>query len=36
MIEIKKHIAEKRVYEYHPYDALLDTFEDDLTLDDMD
>ncbi|CAN5800713.1 carboxypeptidase M32 [soil metagenome] len=36
MIEIKKQIAEKRGYEKHPYDALLDTFEEDLTVDDMD
>ena len=36
MIEIKKQIAEKRGYEKHPYDALLDTFEEDLTIDDMD
>jgi carboxypeptidase Taq len=36
MIEIKKQIAEKRGYERHPYDALLDTFEEDLTVDDMD
>ncbi len=36
MIEIKKQIAEKRGYEKHPYDALLDTFEENLTVDDMD
>jgi carboxypeptidase Taq len=36
MIEIKKQIAEKRGYEKHPYDALLDMFEEDLTVDDMD
>ena len=30
MIEIKKQIAEKIGYEKHPYDALLDTFEEDL------
>ena len=36
MIEIKKQIAEKRGYEKHPYDALLDTFEEDLTVDDLD
>lgn len=36
MIEIKKKIAEKIGYEKHPYDALLDTFEEELTVDDMD
>lgn len=36
MIEIKKQIAEKRGYEKHPYNALLDTFEENLTMDDMD
>jgi carboxypeptidase Taq len=36
MIEIKKQIAEKRGYEKHPYDALMDTFEENLTVDDMD
>jgi carboxypeptidase Taq len=36
MIEIKKQIAEKIGYEKHPYDALLDTFEEDLTVDDLD
>jgi carboxypeptidase Taq len=36
MIEIKKQIAEKIGYERHPYDALLDTFEEDLTVDDVD
>ena len=36
MIEIKKQIAEKIGYEKHPYDALLDTFEEVLTVDDMD
>ena len=36
MIEIKKQIAEKIGYEKHPYDALLDTFEEELTVDDMD
>jgi carboxypeptidase Taq len=36
MIEIKKQIAEKRGYEKHPYDALLDTFEEDLTVEDLD
>ena len=36
MIEIKKQIAEKIGYEKHPYDALLDSFEEDLTVDDLD
>ncbi len=36
MIEIKKQIAEKRGYEKHPYDALLDTFEEQLTVNDLD
>jgi carboxypeptidase Taq len=36
MIEIKKQIAEKRGYEKHPYDAHLDSFEEDLTVDDLD
>jgi carboxypeptidase Taq len=36
MIEIKKQIAEKIGYEKHPYDALLDTFEEELTADDLD
>jgi len=36
MIEIKKQIADKIGYEKHPYNALLDTFEEDLTVDDMD
>ena len=36
MIEIKKQIAEKIGYEKHPYDALLDTFEEELTVDDLD
>src|ERR687883_629490 len=36
MIEIKKQIAEKIGYEKHPYNALLDTFEEDLTVDDLD
>ena len=33
MIEIKKQIADKIGYEKHPYDALLDSFEEDLTVD---
>ena len=36
MIEIKKQIADKIGYEKHPYNALLDTFQEDLTVDDMD
>jgi len=36
MIEIKKQIAEKIGYEKHPYNALLDTFEEELTVDDLD
>ncbi len=36
MIEIKKQIAAKRGYEKHPYNALLDTFEEQLTVDDLD
>jgi carboxypeptidase Taq len=36
MIEIKKQIAEKIGYEKHPYDALLDSFEEDLTVNDLD
>src|SRR5919202_6411068 len=36
MIEIKKQIADKIGYEKHPYDALLDTFEEGLTVDDLD
>src|ERR671925_683726 len=36
MIEIKKQIAEKIGYEKHPYDALLDKFEEELTVDDLD
>ena len=36
MIEIKKKIAEKIGYEKHPYDALLDSFEEGLTVDDLD
>ena len=36
MIEIKKQIAEKIGYEKHPYDALLDNFEEELTVDDLD
>lgn len=36
MIDIKKQIAEKIGYVKHPYDALLDTFEEDLTVDDLD
>jgi carboxypeptidase Taq len=36
MIEIKKQIADKIGYEKHPYDAPLDTFEEELTVVDMD
>ena len=36
MIEIKKEIAAKWGYDNHPYDALLDTFEEQLTVDDLD
>src|SRR3954452_1893235 len=36
MIEIKKQIAERTGYERHPYDALLDEFEEELTVDDLD
>jgi carboxypeptidase Taq len=36
MIEIKKQIAEKIGYEKHPYNALLDNFEEELTVDDLD
>jgi carboxypeptidase Taq len=36
MIEIKKQIAEKIGYEKHPYDVLLDTFEEELRVDDLD
>src|ERR671920_1650852 len=36
MIEIQKQIAEKTGYEKHPYDALVDNFEEDLTVDDLD
>jgi carboxypeptidase Taq len=36
MIDIKKQVAEKIGYEKHPYNALLDTFEESLTVDDLD
>ena len=36
MIEIKKQIADKIGYEKHPYDALLDTYEEELTVVDLD
>ncbi|HXV46126.1 MAG TPA: carboxypeptidase M32 [Nitrososphaera sp.] len=36
MIEIKKQIADKIGYEKHPYDALLDEFEEELIVDDLD
>jgi carboxypeptidase Taq len=32
MIEIKKQIAERVGYEKHPYNALLDMFEEELSL----
>ena len=36
MIEIKKQIAAKWGFQKHPYNALLDTFEEQLTVDDLD
>jgi carboxypeptidase Taq len=36
MIEIKKQIAERIGYEKHPYNALLDIFEEELTVTDLD
>ncbi len=36
MVEIKKQIAAKWGYKKHPYNALLDTFEEQLTVDDLD
>src|SRR4029078_8433876 len=36
MIDIKKQIAEKIGYQKHPYDALLDSFEEELTVDELD
>ena len=36
MIDIKKKIAEKIGYEKHPYDVFLDSFEEELTVDDLD
>jgi carboxypeptidase Taq len=36
MIEIKKQIAEKIGYQKHPYDALLDSFEEELTVEELD
>jgi carboxypeptidase Taq len=36
MIAIKKKIANKVGYEKHPYDALLDEFEEGLTVNDCD
>jgi carboxypeptidase Taq len=36
MIEIMKQIAEKIGYEKHPYNALLDMFEEELTVNDLD
>ena len=36
MIEIQKQIAAKLGYDKHPYNALLDNFEEQLTVDDLD
>ena len=36
MIAIKKKISDKVGYERHPYDALLDEFEEGLTVNDLD
>ena len=36
MIDIKKKIAEKIGYEKHLYDVFLDSFEEELTVDDLD
>lgn len=36
IIDLEKQIAEKLGYEKHPYDALLDLYEEGLTVDDMD
>ena len=36
MIEIKQQIADNLGYEKHPYDALLDFFEEELTVNDLD
>ena len=36
MIDIKKKIADKIGYEKHPYDAFLDSFEEELSVDDLD
>lgn len=36
MIEIKKQIAEKIGYQKHAYDAHLDWFEEELTVDELD
>jgi len=36
MVEIKKQIADKIGYEKHPYNAHLDEFEEELTVDDLD
>lgn len=36
MIEIKKQMAAKWGYEKHPYNALLDIFEEQLTVEDLD
>ena len=36
MIEIQKQIAANLGYDKHPYNALLDNFEEQLTVDDLD
>ncbi|HLI46541.1 MAG TPA: hypothetical protein VKU94_05040, partial [Geobacterales bacterium] len=36
IVEINRVIAEKLGYEKHPYNALLDLYEEGLTVDDMD
>src|SRR5438093_13641214 len=36
IIKINKKIDKKIGYEKHPYDALLDLFEEELTVDDLD
>lgn len=35
-IELKREEAEKLGYEHHPYNALLDQFEEGITVDDVD
>ena len=36
MVDIHKQVAEKIGYNKHPYNALLDQFEEELTVDDLD